>query len=71
LQSLFLKDAGFEFKDIRYAYDETWPETSKKLKEDGLTRTGLLPAIEYKGEKLTQVSTLNSYLFLLPVRVFG
>ncbi|KAL2800263.1 hypothetical protein BJX66DRAFT_332406 [Aspergillus keveii] len=52
--NLFLKDAGYEFKDVRYTYDETWPETSKKLKQDGLTRTGLLPAIEYKGEKLTQ-----------------
>ncbi|KAJ0421732.1 hypothetical protein BJY00DRAFT_103694 [Aspergillus carlsbadensis] len=52
--NLFLKDAGFEFKDVRYAYDETWPETSKKLQQEGLTRTGLLPAVEYKGERLTQ-----------------
>jgi glutathione S-transferase len=58
LQSLFLKDAGFEFDDVRYAYDDTWPETSKKLKQEGLTRTGLLPVIEHKGEKLTQVSPL-------------
>ncbi|CEL01193.1 hypothetical protein ASPCAL00781 [Aspergillus calidoustus] len=52
--NLFLKDAGFEFDDVRYAYDDTWPETSKKLKQEGLTRTGLLPVIEHKGEKLTQ-----------------
>ncbi|KAL2856639.1 glutathione S-transferase [Aspergillus pseudoustus] len=60
--NLFLKDAGFEAKDVRYAYDETWPEASKKLQQEGLTRTGLLPAVEYKGEKLTQhIPTLRYF----------
>ncbi|KAL2872491.1 glutathione S-transferase [Aspergillus lucknowensis] len=52
--NLFLKDAGFEIEDNRYAWDHTWPATSKKLQEQGLTRTGLLPSIEYQGEVLTQ-----------------
>ncbi|KAL3439744.1 hypothetical protein BJX65DRAFT_317726 [Aspergillus insuetus] len=41
--NLFLKDASFEPKD-----------TSKKLQQDGLTRTGLLPVVESKAKKLTQ-----------------
>lgn len=54
--SLFLKDAGLEFKDVRYPYDNTWPETSNKLRQSGLTRTGKLPALEYGGSVITQVS---------------
>ncbi|KAL9469302.1 hypothetical protein ACSS6W_010996 [Trichoderma asperelloides] len=52
--NLFLKDAGIEYQDIRYAYDDTWPNTSKELKEKGLTRTGKVPAVEYKGVILNQ-----------------
>lgn len=51
---LFLKDAGIEFKDIRYKYDDTWPATSKKLHEQGITRTGKVPVLEYKGLTLSQ-----------------
>ncbi|KAH7184719.1 uncharacterized protein B0J16DRAFT_319518 [Fusarium flagelliforme] len=51
---LFLKDAGIPFEEKRYPYDDTWKETSAKLKEQGITRTGLLPAIEYKGLILNQ-----------------
>ncbi|KAH8669150.1 hypothetical protein BX600DRAFT_461285 [Xylariales sp. PMI_506] len=52
--NLFLKDAGIECKDMRYAYDETWPKTSEKLQQQGLTRTGKVPVLEYNGENLTQ-----------------
>jgi glutathione S-transferase len=55
--SLFLKDAGVEYQDIRYANDDTWPNTSEELKQKGLTRTGKVPAIEYKGVVLNQVFT--------------
>lgn len=59
-----MRDAQFEFKDVRYAYDDTWPATSKKLTAQGVTRTGKLPALEYKGKILTQVSTGSKYLLL-------
>ncbi|KAL3439680.1 glutathione S-transferase [Aspergillus tetrazonus] len=52
--NLFLKDAGIATKDVLYPYDESWPATSEKLTQQGLTRTGLLPALEYKGEIYTQ-----------------
>ncbi|KAJ3499589.1 hypothetical protein NLG97_g205 [Lecanicillium saksenae] len=42
---LFLKDAGVDFKDIRYKFDETWPATSKKLQADGISKTGKVPAL--------------------------
>lgn len=50
-----MKDAGIPFEEKRYAYDDTWKETSEKLKTQGITRTGRLPAIEYKGQILNQV----------------
>lgn len=43
-------------KDVRYPYDATWPQQSQALKEQGITRTGKVPALEYKGQILTQVS---------------
>ncbi|CBF70338.1 protein gstB [Aspergillus nidulans FGSC A4] len=52
--NLFLKDAGIATKDVLYPYDESWPATSEKLTQQGLTRTGLLPALEYNGEIYTQ-----------------
>lgn len=52
---LFLKDAGIDFEEKRYKYPDTWPETSEKLKQQGITRTGSLPSLEYKGLILTQV----------------
>jgi hypothetical protein len=54
-QRLFMKDAGIDFKEVRYAYDETWPKISKILQEQGVTRTGKVPAVEYQGLILTQV----------------
>ncbi|KAJ6786110.1 hypothetical protein PWT90_02466 [Aphanocladium album] len=59
---LFLKDAGVDFKDIRYKYDETWPATSKKLQEDGISKTGKVPALVYKGNILTQHIPTLRYL---------
>jgi prostaglandin-H2 D-isomerase / glutathione transferase len=55
---LFLKDAGIEVDNRRYAYDTTWPETSARLEKDGITKTGKLPALEWKGTILTQVRYL-------------
>ncbi|PNP45146.1 hypothetical protein TGAM01_v206745 [Trichoderma gamsii] len=52
--NLFLKDAGIEYQDIRYPSDDTWPQTSDELKRKGLTRTGKVPAVEYKGVVLNQ-----------------
>ncbi|KAL7920123.1 glutathione S-transferase [Trichoderma austrokoningii] len=46
--NLFMKDAGIEFHDIRYPNDDTWPQASEELKRKGLSRTGKVPAVEYK-----------------------
>ncbi|KAF4342491.1 tol [Fusarium beomiforme] len=59
---LFLKDAGIDFEEKRYTYPDTWPETSKKLKEQGITRTGTLPSLEYKGQILIQHIPILRYL---------
>ncbi|KAL5043913.1 hypothetical protein BDW71DRAFT_187274 [Aspergillus fruticulosus] len=60
--NLFLKDAGISTKGILYPWDETWPATSENLTQQGLTRTGLLPALEYKGEVYTQHIPTLRYL---------
>lgn len=57
--SLFLKDAGIKYEKSLYPWDATWPQQSNVLKERGVTRTGKLPALEYKGKILTQVSTTD------------
>ena len=54
-RSLFFKDAGIDYKELLYKVDATWPENKKKLLEQGITRTGQLPAIEYDGHKFNQV----------------
>ncbi|KAL4732022.1 hypothetical protein ACLX1H_001027 [Fusarium chlamydosporum] len=59
---LFMKDAGIPFEEKRYAYDDTWKETSEKLKTQGITRTGRLPAIEYKGQILNQHIAILRFL---------
>ncbi|EED19360.1 glutathione S-transferase, putative [Talaromyces stipitatus ATCC 10500] len=59
---LFLKDAGIDFQDIRYAYDDTWPATSAKLQAQGITITGKVPALEYNGTILTQHISILRYL---------
>jgi glutathione S-transferase len=51
-----LRDAGIEFNDIRHAYDDTWPAESEKYKQEGITRTGKLPALLINGKVLNQVS---------------
>jgi hypothetical protein len=52
---LFLIDAGIDFEDIRYPFDATWPTTSEDLKKKGLSVTGAIPSLEYKGLVLTNV----------------
>jgi glutathione S-transferase len=51
---LFLMDAGIEIEEVNYPYDETWVENSKKLHQQGITRTRKVPALEYQGLILTQ-----------------
>ncbi|KAE8138989.1 glutathione S-transferase [Aspergillus pseudotamarii] len=51
---LFLMDAGIDIKEVRYPYDETWSENSKKLQQRGLTRTRKLPTLEYQDLILSQ-----------------
>ncbi|KAJ4243837.1 hypothetical protein NW762_014716 [Fusarium torreyae] len=60
--NLFLRDAGLDFKTIRYAYDDTWPATKERLRKEGLSPTGLLPVLEYKGTKLSQHIPILRYL---------
>ncbi|KAL2669960.1 hypothetical protein Neosp_015126 [[Neocosmospora] mangrovei] len=50
---LFLIDAGIDFEERLYRRDDTWPETKERLKKQGLTRNGQVPALEYKGLVLT------------------
>ncbi|KAJ1327372.1 glutathione transferase-like protein [Microdochium nivale] len=59
---LFLQDAGIDFDEKRYPYDDTWPAASAKLKQEGITATGKLPAIEYKGKVLIQHIPILRYL---------
>ncbi|RAL03505.1 glutathione S-transferase [Aspergillus ibericus CBS 121593] len=59
---LFLKDAGIDFTEVRYPFDDTWPQTSQKLQEEGITRTGQVPALEYQGHILTQHIPILRYL---------
>lgn len=59
---LFLKDAGIDFQDNRYANDDTWAATSADLKKKGITRTGKVPALEYDGVILHQHISMLRYL---------
>ncbi|KAI5455891.1 glutathione S-transferase [Mariannaea sp. PMI_226] len=36
---LFLRDNGINFKDVHIKYDNIWPANSKKLQEQGLSKT--------------------------------
>ncbi|UKZ81487.1 hypothetical protein TrVFT333_009259 [Trichoderma virens FT-333] len=60
--NLFLKDVGVEYKDLRYAYDNTWPSTSEDLTRKGLTKTGKVPSLEYKNVVLNQHIPTLRYL---------
>ncbi|KAJ5590222.1 glutathione S-transferase [Penicillium hetheringtonii] len=57
--NLFLKDAGIKYEKSLYPWDATWPQQSNKR---GVTRTGKLPALEYKGKILTQHIPILRYL---------
>ncbi|GAB1192540.1 hypothetical protein APSETT444_001732 [Aspergillus pseudonomiae] len=59
---LFLHDAGVEFNDVRYPYDDTWPAASAELKQKGLSVTGKVPVLEYEGQILTQHLPILRYL---------
>lgn len=59
---LFLRDASIDFEDKRYPYDDSWPAASKKMQESGLSRTGSLPVLEYKGQLLSQHLPIIRYL---------
>ncbi|TFA98189.1 hypothetical protein CCMA1212_010002 [Trichoderma ghanense] len=59
---LFLRDAGIEFNDVRHPYDATWPATSAKLKEQGISRTGKVPALLIHGLTLNQHISILRYL---------
>ncbi|UKZ88701.1 uncharacterized protein TrAFT101_004444 [Trichoderma asperellum] len=58
---LFLRDAGIEFKDIRHRYG-TWSVESDKFKQQGITRTGKLPALIINGTILNQHVPILRYL---------
>lgn len=55
MERLFLVDAGLPFQDIRYPYDDSWATTASKLLENGISRTGKVPGLEYNDNKLSQV----------------
>ncbi|KAI9934526.1 hypothetical protein ASPWEDRAFT_117442 [Aspergillus wentii DTO 134E9] len=59
---LFLHDAGIDFEDKRYPLDDSWAKNKADLKEKGLTVTGLVPSLEYKGVVLTQHIPILRYL---------
>ncbi|KAM0252372.1 hypothetical protein ACHAQJ_007755 [Trichoderma viride] len=58
---LFFRDAGIEFNDIRHAYD-TWSAASEKFKQEGITRTGKLPALLINDSVLNQHIPILRYL---------
>jgi glutathione S-transferase len=57
-----LKDAGLDFQDNRYAYDESWAVTSLDLQKRGVTITGKVPVLEYNGTILSQHLPILRYL---------
>lgn len=59
-----MRDAEIEFNDIRHPYDATWPATSERLKQEGITRTGKVPALLINGIIINQVScSINERYF--------
>ena len=63
---LFLHDAGIDFNDVRYKYDQTWTATSEDLQKKGISRTGKVPELEYQGVILSQVCSDSLILHALP-----
>ncbi|KAL6804861.1 glutathione S-transferase [Trichoderma sp. SZMC 28013] len=59
---LFMRDAEIEFNDIRHPYDATWPATSERLKQEGVTRTGKVPALLINGIIINQHIAILRYL---------
>ncbi|KAL3460743.1 hypothetical protein BJX64DRAFT_290051 [Aspergillus heterothallicus] len=60
--SLFLHDAGVDFEDKRYSFNDTWQATSRELQEKGISKTGKVPVLEYKGVLLSQHIPILRYL---------
>lgn len=58
-----MRDAEIEFNDIRHPYDATWPATSERLKQEGVTRTGKVPALLINGIIINQVSCSINEIF--------
>ncbi|KAL7928132.1 glutathione S-transferase [Trichoderma chlorosporum] len=56
---MFFHEIGIQFKDIRYAKDETWAPKNESL---GLSITGRLPILEIDGYKLSQHIPILHYL---------
>lgn len=59
---LFLKDAGFDYEEKLYPYDDSWAAKKAQLVKDGITKTGQLPSLEYKGQVLIQHMPILRYL---------
>lgn len=59
---VFLKDAGIEYKDVRYKMDATWPASQEELKAKGISATGKLPSLEYDSKILSQHVPIMRYL---------
>lgn len=59
---LFLKDAGVDYEEKLYPYDDSWAAKKAQLVKDGITKTGQLPSLEYKGQVLIQHMPILRYL---------
>ncbi|KAE8420245.1 putative glutathione S-transferase [Aspergillus pseudocaelatus] len=59
---LFFKNAGVEFDDVGYQYDDTWSTASAELKEKALSVTGQVPVLVYEGRVLTLHLPILTYL---------
>ncbi|EEA26764.1 hypothetical protein TMatcc_004946 [Talaromyces marneffei ATCC 18224] len=59
---LFLKDAGIDFEDTRYPFNDSWKDTKAELQKKGISRTGKVPVLEYKGIYLSQHIPILRYL---------
>jgi hypothetical protein len=67
---LFLADAGLPYQDVRYPFDDSWAASASQLRENGISRTGKVPVLEYNNNKLSQVCfdlirAVDSYLHIL------
>ncbi|PHH83250.1 hypothetical protein CDD82_2670 [Ophiocordyceps australis] len=59
---LFLVDAGIDFDDRRYPWDDTWSSTSTNLKNKAISRSGKIPVLEYNDAHISQHIPILRYL---------